>query len=86
MDDVTLNELRQALKVVLRQYKVMNTGVRRQLEALGFRVEKGKRHYRLYYKNDTKHYCCLSASSSDWRAGDNAVSIICNQLLQRTDL
>lgn len=83
MSEKARSQLRQSLKVILRQYKVMNAGIRRQLEALGFTVEKGKRHYRLYYKDDRKHFCCLSASSSDRRSGANAVSIICNQLLPK---
>ena len=74
--------LKKSLKAIFRQYKVMNHSLQHQLEALGFTVVRGKRHYRIYYKDDRSHFCCLSCTSGDRKSGSNAVSIICNQLLR----
>lgn len=74
--------LKKSLKAIFRQYKVMNHSLQHQLEALGFTVVRGRRHYRIYYKDDRSRFCCLSCTSGDRKSGSNAVSIICNQLLR----
>lgn len=74
--------LKESLKSIFRGYTVMNRGLQHQLEALGFTVVRGKRHYRIYYQNDFTRFCCLSCTAGDRKAGNNAVSVICNQLLE----
>ena len=62
------------LKEVLSQYESMNPSVRKELESLGFEVREDGKHYKLTFRNDERFPFVLSKTSSDWRAGKNAVA------------
>lgn len=62
------------LKDVLSQYESMTPGVRKELETLGFEVRDDGKHYKLIFRKDERFPFVLSRTSSDWRAGKNAVA------------
>lgn len=68
--------IREELKVIFKGYKHLTKKINKQLAHLGFNVEIGKTHIKIYYKNNNKHYVTISKTASDWRTGLN----ICTQL------
>lgn len=59
------------LKNLLRGYKHMNNRTRQGLEELGFRIETGRTHIKIFYGDDMTHPVTASVSASDWRTGLN---------------
>lgn len=64
-------ELREELKVILGQYRVLNSSVRQRLEALGFSFSKRRGHYKVYYMNERCRFCSMSVTASDRKTGVN---------------
>lgn len=67
---------RKELKVIFKGYKHLTKKINKQLANLGFTVEIGKTHIKIYYNGNSKHYVTISKTASDWRTGLN----ICTQL------
>lgn len=66
----------QQLKNMFKGYRHLTRKLNRQLAQLGFKLENGKTHYKIYYGEDHQHAVIISKTSSDYRAGMN----ICRQL------
>lgn len=76
-----MERIRRQLKELLRSYTRMNSSIKKHLEEMGFTVVQGRKHYKLYYKNDMSHSYAISATSSDRRAGANASACIYRKLI-----
>lgn len=68
--------IHKELKVIFNGYKHLTKKINKQLANLGFTVEIGKKHIKIYYTGNSKHYVTISKTASDWRTGLN----ICTQL------
>ena len=66
----------QQLKNMFKGYRHLTRKLNRQLAQLGFKLETGKTHYKIYYGEDHQHAVIISKTSSDYRVGMN----ICRQL------
>lgn len=62
---------REQLKSLLRGYRHMTNSLKKGLKRLGFEVETGRTHYKLYYGGDRSRSFTLSVSASDARTGLN---------------
>ena len=60
------------LKKLFRDYHMMTTSIRQGLNHLGFSVEGGKTHYKVFFK-DNPHPIVISKTASDCRSGLNFV-------------
>ena len=70
MKDFT-KEKRERLKALMRGYRHMTNSLKKGLKRLGFEVETGRTHHKLYYGGDRSHSFTLSVSASDARTGIN---------------
>ena len=70
------NSLREELKRIFKGYKHLTNKISRQLNHLGFKIEIGKTHIKIYYKDNNSKYVTFSKTASDWRTGLN----LCTQL------
>ena len=68
-DDV--KRKRTKLKELLRGYRHMDRSIRQGLYELGFRVEVGRKHIKIYYGNNQARPFIASVSASDRRSGLN---------------
>lgn len=59
------------LKAILRGYRHMSSSLKKRLKKLGFKVEPGKSHFKVYYEGDRSHTFTMSVSASDHRSGLN---------------
>ena len=69
--------IRQQLKILFKGYRHITKKIRKGLHSLGFILENGKTHYKIYYGNEHSHAVTISKTASDWRTGLN----ICAQLV-----
>lgn len=76
MKQEQVKNFRQQLKVIFKGYRHLTRKLRQQLTYLGFSLENGKTHYKIYYGEDHQHAVIISKTASDYRAGMN----ICRQL------
>lgn len=60
------------LKKMFRGYRVMTASIRQGLNRLGFSIEDGKTHYKVFFKNNP-HPIVISKTASDHRSGLNFV-------------
>ena len=60
----------------------MDSSTIRSLNKLGFQVEKGRKHCRIYRGNDTSHCFFISTTASDRKTGANAASMIYRYLVK----
>lgn len=71
MSSTDIKACKEKLKFLLRGYRHMNSSIKKGLKALGFSVEIGKKHHKIYYGTDHNHPFTISASASDNRSGLN---------------
>lgn len=64
-----VHQIREELKVILGQYRVLTASIRIRLEAMGFTFTKRKTHYKVYYMNIPSRFCSMSVTASDKRTG-----------------
>ena len=64
-------EIREELKVILGQYRILNASIRQRLEALGFTFTKRRGHYKVYYMHEHSRFCSMSVTASDRKTGVN---------------
>lgn len=69
-------EFKVELKRIFRGYRRVTRKLVQDLQQLGFRLVDSKKHYKIYYRNDSHHAVVIGKTESDWRAGLN----ICSQL------
>lgn len=77
---MTCDEIKKALKSILKQFKAMTTKIIHQLNKLGFNVIKGGKHYKVYFKN-IPQCVIIACTASDRKAGANCVTKLYRQLV-----
>ena len=82
MNATKYQDLKTALSNLLRSYTAMTHSLRKKLKVLGFTVENGGKHYKVYYGGETAIYCTMSKTPSDWRTGRK----LAGELLRIADL
>lgn len=60
----------------------MDSGTIRSLNKLGFQVEKGRKHCRIYREGNTSHCFFISTTASDRKTGANAASMLYRYLVK----
>lgn len=70
------DDIRQQIKRIFKGYSHITKKIRQELSRLGFVLEIGKTHARIYYGIDRGHFVTISKTASDWRTGLN----ICRQV------
>ncbi|WP_298588916.1 hypothetical protein [uncultured Selenomonas sp.] len=68
--------IRQQLKRTFKGYTRITRKIRQELSGMGFVLEIGKTHAKVYYGVDRSHFVTISKTASDWRTGLN----ICSQI------
>lgn len=68
---------RQQLKNIFKGYRHVTRKLSQQLTQLGFHLENGKNHYKIYYGEDRHHAVSISKTSSDYRAGMRIYHDLC---------
>lgn len=71
------NSFRQQLKTIFKGYRHVTRKLIQQLTQLGFHLENGKHHYKIYYGDDHHHAVSISKTSSDYRAGMRICHDLC---------
>lgn len=71
MDQSEAKFVKEELKKILKQYRVMTAAIKSKLNALGFTVQMAGKHFKIYYKDDWSHCAVISSTSSDVKAGTN---------------
>lgn len=74
---MSVQEKRKTIKSLFRGYRKMSSAMEIELIAMGFRVEKTKRHIKLYYNTQL---FIVPSTASDSRSGMNTASIICRAI------
>ncbi len=74
------DNLRERLKEALRDYRSMDSKVKRVLEDIGFEITDEGKHYKLTYEEDDRYTFTLPRSGGDRRGGLNAASDIAKRL------
>lgn len=74
---MSIQEKKKAIKTMFRGYRKMSASMEVQLIELGFKVEKTKRHIKLYYNSQL---FIVPSTASDSRSGMNTASIICRAI------
>lgn len=69
-------EIKRALKELLRGYTSMDAKIRRQIEELGFSIAEDGKHLKLMFQDDARYTYILPKSGSDHRGGLNAANDI----------
>ena len=70
------HDFRESIKSLFRNNRCMTAKVCRQLEKLGFTIEKGRKHFKLYYGADRNHPYIVSSTPSDYRSGLNTALLL----------
>lgn len=68
---------KKAIKQLLKNYKKLDKRLIRQLESFGLRIERSKKHFKVYYKDQL---FILSCTPSDYREGKNIAAMICRAM------
>ena len=80
----TLNSSLEAryseLRNILQNYRGLDSEQINRLEKLGFKVTSDGKHHKLTYHDD-RYVTALAKTSSDVRAGKNAISFIINKMM-----
>ena len=61
--------IKKSLKTALKQYRTMTATIRSKLNTLGFTVEPGRKHIKIYYGTDRSRWALIASTASDVRAG-----------------
>ena len=69
------------LKAAFNDYRDLNTDLRNELEELGFEISSEGKHHKLTYYGDSRYQTTLAKTSSDYRSGMNAVSVIIKNMM-----
>ena len=66
---------------LFRDYGEMNRSREKALERMGFTIVSENKHIKIVFHNDNRYTIVFAATPSDWRAGRNIASDICNLVL-----
>jgi hypothetical protein len=69
-------EIKERLKIALRNYKVLDAKTQRELLEIGFVLSDGGKHHKLTWNSDNRYTYSLSKTPSDHRTGLNSISDI----------
>lgn len=75
-----MDQKREILKNLLRDYRSMDARVQKGLEDFGFDIQDEGKHYKLVFNGDARYTFILSKTGGDRRGGLNVVSDISKQL------
>ena len=73
-------EIKRKAKQILSKYKRMDAAIEKKLKGLGFSIESGRKHYKLYYNGNKKQFAVISKSPSDVKGSRNVASIVCKMV------
>lgn len=73
-------ERTEAIKNLLKDYKMMTGTLRNQLKDFGFSVTEEGKHYRLTYYGDGRYKATFAKTGSDFREGRNNAAIIAKNM------
>lgn len=76
-----LEDRRQEVKKIFKDYKRMTPDMRKKLSNLGFDITEFGKHYRLKYYNDNRYVTTVAKTGSDCREGKNIASVIIKGML-----
>lgn len=76
-----LEDRRQEVKKIFKDYKRMTPDMRKKLSNLGFDITEFGKHYRLKYYNDNCYVTTVAKTGSDCREGKNIASVIIKGML-----
>ena len=68
------DDKREEVKHLLNAYSGMPAQLRKDLEALGFVISDGGKHYKVQYYGDPRYTSTMSKTPSDWRTGKAVTS------------
>ncbi|MCM1981636.1 hypothetical protein [Lyngbya confervoides] len=74
-------EFKAEIQNLFRDYKSMNSRTRKALKRLGFEIVSDNSNYKMIFQQDSRYTVSFSKTPSDWRAGRNIASDICNLIL-----
>ena len=77
----TIKDRHNKLKAAFNDYRDLNTDLRNELEELGFEISSEGKHHKLTYYGDSRYQTTLAKTSSDYRSGMNAVSVIIKNMM-----
>ena len=77
----TIKDRHNRLKAAFNDYRDLNTDLRNELEELGFEISSEGKHHKLTYYGDSRYQTTLAKTSSDYRSGMNAVSVIIKNMM-----
>ena len=77
----TIKDRHAKVKAAFNGYREMTTDVRSSLEELGFDITSDGKHHKLTYHGDSRYQISISKTSSDYRSGMNAVSLITKNMM-----
>lgn len=73
---------RDIIKDLLREYRSMDSRIKKNLEDIGFDVQEDGKHCKLVFQGDGRYTFSLPKTGSDHRGGLNAASDISKKLFQ----
>ncbi|NJP11694.1 MAG: hypothetical protein HC866_21325 [Leptolyngbyaceae cyanobacterium RU_5_1] len=74
-------EIKTEIQNLFRDYRSMNSSTRNTLERMGFQIVSENNNYKIIFHGDSRYMIAFAKTPSDWRAGRNIASNICNLLL-----
>lgn len=78
-------QLRRELKRIFVGYRSVTKNMRKNLRKIGFHVEAGRKHYKIYNMYN-QCVCTISKTPSDFRTGHNTVCKMCNSIVSVNSL
>jgi DNA repair exonuclease SbcCD ATPase subunit len=74
-------QIKNEIQSLFRDYNSMNSRTRNALERMGFQIVSESNNYKILFQGDNRYKITFAKTPSDWRAGRNITSDICNLLL-----
>lgn len=82
MNDSTRKEIIEKIKKIFKDYRGINGSMRSELQRMGFLIEDGGKHYKLYLKEEGRDiFVAIPKTPSDHRSGMNTSSDIIRTFL-----
>ncbi len=76
-----INDKRDEIKQIFKDYKSLSGTMRQRLSELGFSINEDGKHYKLTYYGDSRYYTTISKTASDHREGRNIAATINKTIL-----
>jgi uncharacterized phage infection (PIP) family protein YhgE len=79
--DANREEIKAEIRNLFRDYRRMNSNTKNALERMGFEIVSENSNYKMIFHGDSRYMISFAKTPSDFRAGRNIASDICNLLL-----